>query len=56
MQPSIPTPAKVSLPLAAQNGALDAVTNPGTAAATQNKTIALEIIKHAERRMFSWRR
>lgn len=54
MQPSIPTPSRASLPLAAQNGALDAVTNPGIAAATQNKTIALDIIKHAERSMLFW--
>ena len=54
MHPSIPKPSKVSLPLAAQNGALDAVTSPGTAAATQNKIIALDIIKHAERITFFW--
>ena len=38
--------------MAAQNGALDVVTNPGIAAATQNRIIALDIIRHAERRMF----
>lgn len=54
MQPSIPTPSKASLPLATQNGALDAVTKPGIAAVTQNKTIALDIIKHAERRILFW--
>lgn len=52
MHPSIPKLSKASLPLAAQNGALDAVTSPGIAAATQNKIIALDIITHAERNMF----
>ena len=52
MHPSRPRLSKASLPLAAQNGALDAVTSPGIAAATQNRIIALDIIKHAEGRIF----
>ena len=54
MHPSMPRLSKASLPLAAQNGALDAVTSPGIAAATQNRIMALDIIKHAEGRVFLW--
>ena len=54
MHPSRPRFSKASLPSAAQNGALDAVTSPGIAAATQNRIIALDIIKHAEGKIFLW--